>query len=69
VRHGEVEEQYVGLQTLDRIVHLSAIAYRSDDRVRGAQELAEPVAHERVVVGDENGGTSLHGSFSEAVGE
>ena len=69
VRHGEVEEQHIGFQALDRIMHFSAIAYRSNDRVRRAQELAEPVAHERVVVGDEDGWASLHGSFSEAVGE
>jgi hypothetical protein len=35
-------------------MHLSAITHSSDDRVRRPQELAEPVAHERVIVGDED---------------
>jgi len=40
-------------------VHFSAVTDRSHDCVCGPQELADPVAHERVIVGDEDRRTAL----------
>jgi hypothetical protein len=60
MRHGEIQQQHIGLRSLHSIVHFSAITDRSHDRVCGPQELAESVAHERVIVGDEDRWTALH---------
>jgi hypothetical protein len=63
MRHRQIEQQYIRMRPFDCVVHLATVAYRTNYRVRRAKQLAKPVAHERMIVGDEDGWATLHRDF------